>query len=60
MDNKILDEIKTIAIEKLNTAYGYCGCAENSKMAMLNSSNGKGEDISIIFRLICGEADNDH
>lgn len=46
MDNKVLDDIKNYAIQRLNQAYGYCGSAEAPAMAML-SSGGDGENITI-------------
>jgi len=39
MNNKVLEEIKNFAIEKLKENYGYCGSAESDEMAMLNSDD---------------------
>ena len=39
MDNIVLDDIRTYAIEALKVAYGYCGCASAPENAMLNSSS---------------------
>ena len=47
MKNEVLDDIKKYAISKLNQAYGYCGSAEGDEMAMLNSEDREGNDISI-------------
>ena len=47
MDNKVLDEIKEFAVRKLNATYGYCGCAEASNFAMLNSTDKTGKDVKI-------------
>ncbi len=49
MKNKVLEEIKAFAINKLNEAYGYCGSAEGEDMAMLNSSDRQGNDIKIVI-----------
>ena len=39
MNNTVLDDIRTYAIEALKAAYGYCGCASGQENAMLNSSS---------------------
>lgn len=54
MDNKVLDDIKKYAIQRLNQAYGYCGAAEAPEMALLNSG-GEGENITI--RIKCDKDD---
>lgn len=46
MENAVLEDIKQYAIQRLNSEYGYCGSAESSKMAMLNSGS-DGEAITI-------------
>jgi len=51
MENEILKDIIAYAARKLNSAYGYCGVAEGSKVAMLNSDDGKGNDIKINIKL---------
>ena len=51
MDDKVLDEIKAFAINKLKNHYGYCGCAEGTDMAMINSDDGKGNDIKITIKV---------
>ena len=43
LDNKVLEDIKNYAIQRLNAAYGYCGVAEGESMAMLNSGIGSDE-----------------
>jgi hypothetical protein len=48
MDNKVLEDIKKYAIQRLQQAYGYCGVAEGPAMAILNSG-GEGENIAIKF-----------
>jgi hypothetical protein len=47
MENEILKDIIDYARRKLNASYGYCGVAEGSKIAMLNSDDGKGGEIKI-------------
>ena len=54
MDNKVLDDIKKYAIQRLNSEYGYCGTAEAPAMAMLNSGN-DGENITIHIK--CEKSD---
>jgi hypothetical protein len=51
MEDKILKDIIDYATRKLNSAYGYCGVAEGPAMAMLNSDDGKGNDIIIHIKL---------
>ena len=51
MEDKILKDILDYATKKINAACGYCGVAEGDRMAMLNSDDGKGNDIIINFRL---------
>lgn len=51
MENEILKDIIAYASRKLNAAYGYCGVAEGSKAAMLNSDDRKGNDIKITIKL---------
>lgn len=46
MNNKVLEDIKNYAIQRLESEYGYCGAAEAPNMAMLNSG-GEGENIII-------------
>lgn len=50
MDNKILEEIKDFAVQKLKDAYGYCGLAISSEFALLNSDDRKGNDITITIK----------
>jgi len=47
MENEILKDITEYAKNKLMAAYGFCGVASGSDMAMLNSDDGKGNDIKI-------------
>lgn len=51
MENEILKDIIDYATRKLNSAYGYCGVAEGPKMAMLNSDDGRGNDIKINIKI---------
>ena len=51
MENQILKDIIEYATRKLKNAYGYCGVAENSEMAMLNSDDKSGNDIKITIKL---------
>lgn len=46
MNNKILEDIKNYAIQKLKAEYGYCGLADAPEMAFINSG-GDGENITI-------------
>ena len=50
MDNKVLDDIKKYAIQRLNQSYGYCGVAEGKDMALL-SSGAEGENITIQIKI---------
>ena len=47
MKDKILDNIKNFAKEELRDQFGFCGCADSDNMAILNSTNSKGQDIII-------------
>ena len=51
MNDKVLEEIKTFAVNKLKNHYGYCGCAEGDDMVMINSDNGKGRGIKITITI---------
>jgi len=51
MENEILKDIIDYATRKLNANYGYCAVAEGPKAAMLNSDDGKGNDIKINIKL---------
>ena len=51
MENEILKDIVEYAKSKLMAAYGYCGVAEGKTMAMLNSEDGRGNDIKINITL---------
>ena len=51
MTNKVLEEIKNFAVEKLNNTYGFCGLAESDDFAMLNSTDKKNsKDIKITIK----------
>lgn len=50
MDNKVLDDIKKYAIQRLNQSYGYCGVAEGKDMVLLNSG-AEGENITIQIKI---------
>lgn len=45
MENTALNDIKNYAINRLKQEYGYCGVAENTNMAMLNSSGDCGDIV---------------
>lgn len=45
MDNKILEDIKNYAHQRLQAEYGFVEVAEGDKMAMLNS--GKTTNITV-------------
>jgi hypothetical protein len=51
MRDKILADIIEYATNKLNQEYGFCGVAQGPTMAMLNSSDKDGKDISINFNI---------
>tara|TARA_R110000851_G_scaffold100026_3_gene215446 strand:+ start:4453 stop:4617 length:165 start_codon:yes stop_codon:yes gene_type:complete len=51
MENEVLKDIVAYATKKLNEAYGYCGVAEGPEMAMINSDDKAGNDISIIIKI---------
>lgn len=39
-DEVVVQEIKRDLISKLNSRFGYCGCAEGDNFIMLNSGKG--------------------
>ena len=47
MENEILDNIKNYAIGLFQSKYGYCGIAESDKNAVINTDDGKGNNIII-------------
>jgi hypothetical protein len=47
MQNEILKDIKEYATRRLTEAYGYCGVAEADDMALINSDDKEGNDITI-------------
>lgn len=51
MENEILNDIIDYATRKLNANYGYCGVAKGPKVTMLNSDDGKGNDIIINIKI---------
>jgi hypothetical protein len=51
VDNKILNEIKSDAVKKLMSAYGFCGLAEGPEVTILNSNDMEGKDIKITIEL---------
>lgn len=51
MKDSVLERIKNFAIKELNNTYGYCSSAEGEEMAMLNSDDNKGNDISIVIKI---------
>jgi len=56
MDNKVLEDIKNYAIQRLKREYGYCGAAEAPNLALLNSGGGS-EEITI--RIDCEKEKDD-
>jgi hypothetical protein len=51
MDNEVLKDIADYAASKLNAAYGYVGVAQGPAIAMLNSDDGKGNNITINIKV---------
>lgn len=51
MENEVMQEIIDFATEKLNSAYGFCGVGSGDNVAMINSSDGEGNDIKITFKV---------
>lgn len=51
LDNKVLEDIKRFAVERLTQEYGYCGVAVCSQSAYLNSGSGE-EKLTITFETI--------
>jgi hypothetical protein len=47
MKDAILADIVRYATQRLNAAYGFAGVATGDTMAMINSSDGQGNDIII-------------
>ena len=47
MENPVLNDITKYAVNRLQATYGYCGAATGDNVAILNSSDGKGNDIVI-------------
>lgn len=47
MKNAVLEDIKKYAAQRLQQQYGFVGIASGDDMAMLNSSDGQGNDIII-------------
>ncbi len=54
MKNKVLEDIKNYATQRLKDEYGYCGVADGPNVAMLNSSDGP-EDITIIIKCVADD-----
>ena len=50
MENMVLKDIISYATRKLNASYGYCGIAEGPTDAILNSDDGKGNNIKITIK----------
>jgi len=50
MEDEVLERIKDFAIKELKNAYGYCGAASGDGIAMLNSDDGKGNQITISIK----------
>lgn len=51
MENVVLEDIKNYAIKRLNQQYGFCGAASGDTMAMLNTTDDKGNDIVIEIKV---------
>ena len=51
MKNWVLEDIKEYAKQRLLSEYKFCGIAESDDMAMLNSSDGNGNDIKINIKI---------
>lgn len=51
MKEKVLEEIKMFAIQKLRGEYEYCAVAEGDDFAMLNSSDKKNNEIKVTIKL---------
>ena len=51
MENEVLKDIIDYATRRLDAAYGYCGVAEGTNVAMLNSDDGNGHDIKINIKI---------
>ncbi len=49
MENQALKDIIEYARKRLTRAGEYCGVAESPTMAVLNSDDGKGNDIKIVI-----------
>ena len=49
--DKVLEDIKNYAVNKLKNEYSYCGSAEGDNAAMLNSDDGQGNDIKITIEI---------
>ncbi len=47
MTNKVLEEIITFAIQKLQDSYSYCGVAAGDVFTMINS----GDDTDVIITI---------
>lgn len=47
MKNAVLEDIKKYAMQRLQQSYGFVGVASGDTGAVLNSSDGKGNDILI-------------
>ena len=51
MENEVLKDIIAYASRKLNASYGYCGVAEGTRLAMLNSGDNNGNDITLTIKV---------
>jgi len=51
MENQVLAEIRNFAVKRLNTEYGFCGCADGPNFAMLNSTDTDDKDIIITIKI---------
>jgi hypothetical protein len=55
MENKVLEDIKNYAINKLKQNFGYCGAAEGANSVFINSgSDGRNITIKIDIEEVAG------
>lgn len=58
MKNRVLDDIKKYAAQRLQREYGFCGVADAPNFALLNSSSDSdGIDITIEIKATAQESD---
>lgn len=52
MNSKVLDDIKKYALARLQSEYGYAGCADSPDKVWINSDDRQGNDIKITIESI--------